>query len=188
MTDPSRQRNLPEAVGVFSDADALYAAIDELQMAGFNRSEINLLAAEDAVEEKIGTAFWRAERLEDEPDAPRTEYVSEEAIGAAEGALIGGPLYLAAVVAAGAVMTPAGSMLTAIAATVLAGGAGAAIGGFLARRVGDEHAEYLQNQINHGGLLLWVRTRDEAQEKTAVEILKRNSGRDVHVHGWTTPD
>jgi hypothetical protein len=79
-------------------------------------------------------------------------------------------------------------MLTAIAATVLAGGAGAAIGGFLARRVGDEHAEYLQNQINHGGLLLWVRTRDEAQEKTAVEILKRNSGRDVHVHGWTTPD
>jgi hypothetical protein len=31
-------------------------------------------------------------------------------------------------------------------------------------------------------LLLWVRTWDTAQENLAVEILKRQSARDVHVH------
>ena len=188
MTDPTRQRNVPEAVGVFDDVDALYAAIDELQMHGFNRSEISMLADERAVEEKLGPAFWRAEQLEDEPDAPRRPYFSEESIGAAEGVLIGGPLYVAAVVTAGALVTPAGSMLTAIAGVALAGGAGAAVGGFLAWLVGKGHAEYLQNQINHGGLLVWVRTRDKEEQERAVEIMKRHSGRDVHVHGWTTPD
>jgi hypothetical protein len=31
-------------------------------------------------------------------------------------------------------------------------------------------------------VLLWVRTWDTAQENLAVEILKRQSARDVHVH------
>jgi hypothetical protein len=188
MTDPTRQRSVPEAVAVFDDVDALYAAIDELQMSGFNRSEISMLANEKTVEEKLGTAFWRAEKLEDEPDAPRRPYFSEESIGAAEGSLLSAPAYVAAVATAGALTTPAGSIATAIAGAALAGGAGAAVGGLLAWLVGKGHAEYLQNQINHGGLLLWVRTRDQDQQGRAVEILKRHSGRDVHVHGWTTPD
>ena len=40
---------IPEVVGVFHDVDALYAAIDELQMSGFGRSEISMLAGETAV-------------------------------------------------------------------------------------------------------------------------------------------
>jgi hypothetical protein len=188
MTEPTRQRNEPEAVAVFDDVDALYAAIDELQMHGFNRSEISMLANEKTVEEKLGTAFWRAEKLEDNPDAPRRPYFSEESIGAAEGSILSAPAYIAAVAVAGALTTPAGSMATAIAAAALAGGAGAAVGGYLAWLFGKGHAEYLQNQIDHGGLLLWVRTLDEAQQERAVEILKRHSGRDAHVHPWTTPD
>jgi hypothetical protein len=34
-------------------------------------------------------------------------------------------------------------------------------------------------------MLLWVRVRDDAHEKMAVEILKGHSGRDVHVHPWS---
>jgi hypothetical protein len=188
MTDPTRQRNEPEAVGVFDDVDALYAAIDELQMHGFNRSEISMLADEKTVEEKLGSAFWSADRLEDDPDAPRRPYFSEESIGAAEGSIMSAPAYIAAVVAAGVLVTPAGSMATAIAGAALAGGAGAAVGGFLAWLFGRGHAEYLRNQIEHGGLLLWVKMRDKARQERAVEILKRHSGRDVHVHPWTTPD
>jgi hypothetical protein len=29
---------------------------------------------------------------------------------------------------------------------------------------------------------LWVRTWDAAREKTAIEILSKHSGRDVHAH------
>lgn len=188
MTEPGRQRNMPEAVAVFDTADALYAAIDELQMAGFNRSEISMLADEKTVEEKLGDQFWRAERLTDEPDAPRVPYTSEESIGTAKGALLGVPAYIAAVVTAGALITPAGSMLTAIVGATVAGGAGAALGAMLARMFGQSHAEYLQNQIARGGLLLWVRTPTKDDEDKALEILRRCSGRDAHVHGWTVPE
>ena len=44
-------------------------------------------------------------------------------------------------------------------------------------RIGD-----LQEQLDRGGLLLWVHTRDAAHEERATEILRRHSGRDVHVH------
>ena len=71
---------------------------------------------------------------------------------------------------------------TAIAATALAGGAGGLIGSILAKWVGDHHAGYLQEQINHGGLLLWVRTWAAEDEKRAVEILKKHSANGAHVH------
>lgn len=188
MTEPGRQRNMPEAVGVFDDPDHLYAAIDELQMHGFDRSDICMLADEKAVEEKLGNAFWDAKDLEDEPDAPRRPYISEEGIGAAEGSLLSAPLYVAAVVTAGALAAPATPMATAIGAVVLAGGAGAAVGGLLAWLLGEHHAEYLQNQIRHGGLLLWVRTADPERQERAVRIMTDCGGRDVHVHGWTVPE
>lgn len=188
MPTASRQLDEPEAVAVFDDADKLYAAIDELQEHGFSRADLCMLADEEIVQSKIGDRFWTAERLEDDPDAPRKPYFSEESLGAAEGALISAPLYVAAVAAAGAVTTPAGGMAAAVAAAALAGGAGAAVGGLLAWLVGDRHAQHLKEQIRHGGLLLWVRLRDDAHKDKALEILRRNSGRDVHVHGWTTPD
>ena len=64
----------------------------------------------------------------------------------------------------------------------LAGGTGGLIGTLLARWIGDHHARYLQEQMEHGGLLLWVRTRDVEKEKRASEILSKHSGRDVHLH------
>lgn len=188
MTEHTPQLNAPEAVGVFSDTAALEAAIDELQMAGFSRADISLLADDATISDKLGTAYWSAADLEDNPDAPRHAYVSREAVGAAEGTLIGMPAYVASLATLG-LMIPAGAGLAAaITVATLAGGAGAALGGLLAQRVGEHHAADLRHQIEHGGLLLWVRLRDAAHEKTAVEIMRRHSARDVHVHPWTTPD
>jgi hypothetical protein len=75
-----------------------------------------------------------------------------------------------------------GTLAGVIAAMALAGGAGGLIGTLLARWIGDHHAHYLQEQMDHGGLLLWVRTRDAEKEKSATEILKKHSSRDVHLH------
>jgi hypothetical protein len=188
MAQADRRIATPETVGVFDGPDALYAAIDELQMHGFNRSELCMLADESAVEQALGDAFWRAEDLEDEPNAPRQPYFSEESIGAIEGALFSAPLYVAAVATAGALVTPAGSMATAVAAALLAGGAGAAVGAFLAAVFGARRADYLANQVRHGGLLLWVRTPDKAKQDRAREIMTAAGARDVHMHGWSTPD
>ena len=63
----------------------------------------------------------------------------------------------------------------------LAGGAGGLVGAGLSRYIDSHHAHYLQEQLDHGGLLLWVRTPDEEQERKAVNILKRYSAEDVHL-------
>lgn len=171
-----------EAVAYFETADALQEAIDDLMSSGFDRAELSLLAAEHAVEEKLGHKFAKVAELEDEPKVARCCYVSTESIGDAEGALIGGPLYVAAGATVGAIVASGGTMAAAIIGAALAGGAGGLIGGILAKLVGDRHARHLQEQLEHGGLLLWVRTRDAAHEQRAVEILKKHSARDVHVH------
>jgi DNA-binding transcriptional MocR family regulator len=75
-----------------------------------------------------------------------------------------------------------GTLAAAAAAAAIAGGVGATIGSALALWVEQHHADYLQDQLDHGGLLLWVRTRDQAREERAVDILRRHAGEDVHVH------
>ena len=171
-----------EAVGIFHRSEDFQEAIDELLSSGFDRAQLGLLASKAAVKEKFGHRYMEASALADDPAALRSAYVSPEAIGGAEGGLIGGLVYLGAAVAAGAVMVSGGTLIAVIVATVLAGGAGGLIGSVLAKRVGDHHAQYLQEQIGLGGLLLWVRTWNVEDEQRATAILKKHSGREVHVH------
>jgi hypothetical protein len=132
--------------------------------------------------EKLGGGFANVRTVEDDPVVPRTAYVSPEAIGDAQGGIVGGLAYAGATVAAGAVVVSGGTIVATIVAATLVGGAGGVVGALLAKWLGDNHARYLQMQIDHGGLLLWVRTRDAKAEDRAVNVLKRHSSRDVHVH------
>jgi hypothetical protein len=171
-----------EAVGVFDSAAALEAAIDELESSGFDRNEISLLAAQETIEEKLGHRYRRVAELEDDGSVPRAAFVSTESIGDAEGALVGGLLYVGAVAAAGAIVASGGTLAAAITGAAIAGGSGGVIGAGLAKLVGDHHARYLQDQLDHGGLLLWVRTTTAEREDRATAILEQHSAKDVHVH------
>lgn len=171
-----------EAVGVFADAAGLQAAIDELTSSGFDRADLSLLAGEEAVKEKLGAIYRKVEDLEDDPTTPRMAFVSEESIGDAQGGLMGGLAYIGAVAAGGAIVASGGTLLGAAVAAALAGCAGGAIGSALAKLVGDRHSRHLQEQLEHGGLLLWVRTWTKDQETKAVSILSRHSAHDVHTH------
>jgi hypothetical protein len=175
-------RTIREAVGVFNRPEELQHAIDELLSSGFHRAELSLLASEQAVEEKLGHRYKKVSALADHPTVPRAAYVSTEAIGDAEGGLIGGLMYIGGVAAAGAVVASGGTLAATIAAAALAAGAGGLIGSVLAKWVGDRHAHYLQEQLDRGGLLLWVRTWDAEDETRAVEILRKHSASDAHVH------
>jgi hypothetical protein len=179
--DPEK-REIREAVGLFEAPDALQAAIDELLSSGFDRADISLLASEQAVENKLhGHAFTRSE-LEDDPATPRGVYISPDAIGTAEGSLISVLAYVGGVAAAG-VIAIAGAPLTMIVVGAgLAGGAGGLIGAGLAKLVGDRRAADIESHLDEGGLLLWVRTWHIDDERRAVDILARHSGRGVHVH------
>jgi hypothetical protein len=171
-----------EVVGVFKDDRSLQEAIDELLTSGFDRAEISLLAGEDTVVEKLGHKYKKVEEIEDDPAVPRADYVDAESIGEAKGALIGGLFYIGAFAAAGAILASGGALATILAGAAAAGSGGALIGAVLGEFIDDHHAKYLQEQIDHGGLLLWVRTRDAARENVAKEILAKHSGRNVHAH------
>jgi hypothetical protein len=183
MTIASEARTVREAVAVFDHAAHLQAAIDELLSSGFNRAELSLLAGERAVREKLGHHGSIAS-LADNPNAPRTNYVSPEAIGDAEGAVIGALMYVGAMTATGAVVASGGALAALIIGTTLAGGSGALIGVAMAKFIGDHHAAHLQKQLDRGGLLLWVRAWNEADERTAAAILRKHSGADVHIHDF----
>ena len=172
-----------EAVAVFYHLKTLQDAIDELESSGFDRADLSLVAGVQAVEEKLGHAYTRVEELEDDPKVPTVAYIPNESIGEAEGALIGAPMFIAAATTAGIMAVAAGPIALTIAAVAAAGAAGGILGTVLAAMLDRHHAEYLDEQINHGGLILWVRARDEDHGKRAVKILKKHSAHDVHLHG-----
>jgi hypothetical protein len=82
----------------------------------------------------------------------------------------------------GPVAAAGGTLATVATAAALGGGAGGIAGTWLAKLLGDQQAQRVQEQLRHGGLLLWVRTWDAEEKSLAVQILKRHSGQDVHVH------
>ncbi len=171
-----------EVVGVFSDADALEAAAGELLASGFALAQISLLAGEKAIVEKLGHKYERIEELEDNLEIPRTVYRSKESFDAAKTALLGSLASIGALATAGAIFASGGALVVTLASGVLGAEAGGFIGGVLGDFVDDHHAKHLQEQLDHGGLLLWVRTADDAEENTAKQILSQHSGRDVHAH------
>jgi hypothetical protein len=187
MFTEQETRTIPEAVGIFHRNEDLQGAIDELLSSGFHRSELGLLASETAVREKLGDQFKSISALADDPAVPRAAYVSPEAIGETQGGLIGALVYVGAAAAAGVLVASGGTLAAIIIAVVLAGGTGGLLGSVMAKWLGNHHATYLQDQLDRGGLLLWVRTRHAADEQRAVEILKRHSGGEVHVHALPVP-
>lgn len=165
-----------EVVGIFDDKESLDSAVAELEVTNFSRDKLSVLGSQKAMEEHFGKAEVPPEKAEDDPDAPRSPPVhpEEETLGTA--AIVGGGAYVGAVglaVAAGAAFTvPA--VLTAAA---LGGGAG----GVLAKLLGDYYTGHIENQIEKGGLLLWVQTPTADEEEQAKQIIEKHGGHDVHV-------
>lgn len=171
-----------EAVGVFHDEKSLQAAVDELLIAGFDRSHLSLLAGHHAIEEKLGHMYEKVADVEDDPGVPYQAYVGSDSRTEAKGAIVGGLAYVGVVAAVGMIVASGGTIAAVLVGAALAGGAGGGIGVALSRYIDQHHAAYLQEQLDRGGLLLWVRTEDAEHEKRATEILGRHAADDVHVH------
>jgi hypothetical protein len=121
-----------------------------------------------------------------DPDGPRLAFVRKGSMGDALHAWLGSLFFAGATTAAGAAVVSAavlgGSLLAAGAGALALGGIGAA----LALIIHEGDAEYLEQQVDEGHLLLFVRTRDGAPEKLALEILTRHAAYDARIH--SVPD
>ena len=181
-----------EAVAVFHSYDDLEEAIEDLELAGFDRSQINLLARKEVVEDKLGHAVKDVHELEDDPEAPTGAPVDRHEVAEGKAALTAGLALLGGLVTAGVVVAAGATVPAAFLAAAAAGGAGGGIGAMLAQYIGRLRAKDIEEKLESGGLLLWVQLRDEEQERKALEILRKHAGEDVHVHEvvrkWTEED
>jgi len=176
----SDKRTICEVVGVFDDYKHMESAIDDLELSGFNRANISVLGSQKAVEEKFGSPNVNVDILEDNPEAPRSPDIKKEEMGWGQGLLVSGGLIsgvVAAIIASGGVAVP--GVVTTI---VIGGASGTAIGAVLAKMLGDKYAEFFQDQIDNGGLVLWVNTPKVGMEIKAEQILKEHNAHDIHTH------
>ncbi len=79
-----------EAIGVFHDEPSLGAAVDDLLMSGFDRSEISVPFGRRPVGPEFGAAADHAAVWAYAPEAPSTAYVGNDARTQAKAALVAG--------------------------------------------------------------------------------------------------
>jgi hypothetical protein len=173
---------LREAVGVFRDYEKFQSALDDLQSSGFGRTDLSTVASKQAVERILGRFYTTTEEIEDNPEVPRSIFISKASLGDAEGVLIGGSVYLFAVTVAAVLAAMGFDNLSIILGVLVAGAVGGLIGYLIARYLDRRYSERFTRQMQQGGLVLWVNLKSPEQEARAVDILTRYGADHVHVH------
>ena len=182
MADRLADLKQREAVGVFQDEASLRAAADALLIAGFDRSSLSLLAGRARVEAKLGHPCDNVAELEDDPGVPTRHYVGIDSRIEGEAAIVGGLVYVSAILAAGITAAAGGTTVEALIATVIVGAIAGLIGLGLVRGLERRRRRNLMDQIERGGIPLWVRTTDPEHERRALEILREHGAGHVHAH------
>jgi hypothetical protein len=166
-------QTIREVVGAFADLETLDAAVYELETRGIDRAAFSLLASEEAVAQKLGHRYQQVKEVEDNPAVPRRTFFSR--VSRLEAEYLPAP----ALASVGAItFAGIGTMLPAVIAT----GAGALIGAALGRLMHKRFAKRVQEQLQRGGLLLWVNVRNAHEEETALQVMRIHLAHDVHAH------
>ena len=182
MATSNSEPSIREAVGIFFNADHLKEAIKALLASGFTPVELGLLASEQVVERSLGDFYTRTNEDPDSPKAPAIAFVGRES-SAETASTLGGSLFfvgtsgvMGAVVASSAVL--GGALFAAIGGIVGVG----IVGALVAKIIHQSDADYLQQQVDEGHILLFVRMADSAKEQQAIDVLTRHSGVDVKMY------
>lgn len=152
-----------EAVASFPDRDHFHRAVANLLAAGFEASDLSVLASHDSL------------AAAGEP-------------GGAEPTMVPAGLsdeikYIAPLTIAGIILLSGGPIAATVAALVGAGLGGAALKELFDDYTAPRHAENFEAALRAGAALLWVRCEESERELTATRILEEAGGRHVHVHG-----
>jgi hypothetical protein len=182
MATTDNEPSIREAVGIFFNADHLKDAIKDLLASGFAAEELGLLASKQVVERTLGDLYTRTNEHPDSPRAPAIAFIGREST-AETASTLGGSLFfvgtsgvMGAVVASSAVL--GGALIAAIGGIVGVG----IVGALVATIIHQSDANYLQQQVDEGHILLFVRMADPAKEQQAIDILTRHSGVDVKMY------
>lgn len=176
------QAVIREVVGAFRSADWLEDAITELASKGWDKSEMSLLAQDGVFQPGIPDHGHDMQQTADEAEVKRSPVVEEEDVRQGRTLATSLAAVIAAFAASGAtILTGGGALAAVIGAAAAGGGAGAAVN-TIGRWISGSRSDFLRDQIDQGGILLWVKVQGVEQEALASDILRRHGATDVHVH------
>lgn len=176
MTRPERAQHTSEAVGIFATAERLSHAGEVLVAEGFARDAIGVLARRDATERalEMPESTSNATRVHGARADAQTPRIEQESIGGATHAWLGG-LSLAGTTTLGAVAVASAAVLGGAFVAAAAGAATVgAVGVAMSAIIHERDADYLEEHIDAGHLLLFVRTRGPAEQQRALELMRAN--------------
>lgn len=164
-----------DTVGVFFDANLLQTAVEKLKEAGITDSQLGILCSESSLNAKLGHLYQRINRDADDSETPDIDFVQEEAVGDTPYAAFGALSLVAGALGGGALVTSAGvlggALAVATAVSAVVGGLGALTAGIMSK----SDAEELQEQIDAGHILLFVRTGEDRQKDQVSDIIEQVS-------------
>jgi hypothetical protein len=168
-----------EVSGVIDAGAPVEAAIEVLLLAGLDRADIDVLANDDEVRQRLGSVEVPAEELPDIPEVPRHAPIKSDDVASVSTLAIALPGAIGGI--AGAIVAAAydlgwgESAVTVLACAVVAAGAAAVAARWFVRRraVLDPDAD---------AAVLWVRVRSPAAEERARRVLLTHGVRAVRVH------
>ena len=174
-----------EVVGLFRSADQVESAISALTSAGWDRAELSLLAQRSAFAPEPPTDDTI--RAGDDPSTERAPVVSGTDVR--QGRTLATSLagVIAAFVASGATIMTGGTALAAVIGAAAVGGGAAAAVNAIGQLAGQSRREFMHEQVERGGILLWVMLRSPDQERVARAILTQHGAEIVHTHEAAEP-
>ena len=170
-----------EISAVFYSRHSLQQSIDDLLQAGFDRADISLIAEQEEVEEALGDDSDKQYLIQTSDSTPRVHYISPEAIGNAEGIVIGLPIYVAALCSGALSLAYDVSLIAAIVNTLAAALVGALIGYGCYQYIIHRQARYFKNHLKARNLILWVKIRTTDGLRLAQQILSQNHAQNMYL-------
>lgn len=174
-----------EVAGIVRTPEILENVVEALELAGFDRADIDIMADVATIHKRFGTMFVPLEEFADVPGAPRRGFIHRDDISTVRSEAFAVLFYVGATVAAMGIVASGGSLAAALAAAAAAGTASGSLGALAARYLGRDRAKLIETMIMRGGLVLWVRVRSEKAERRAEQIMRDGGAEAVRVHEIT---
>lgn len=177
MKKTQNNKNIGQEIfAIFQSYDDVEAAIDELERNGFDRATISMLGNAESIRKKLGTNYYEINQILKHPKIPKTFYISTESIRVGEGGVVSIIMYFTSITTAIILASFKFNVVNIVAITIIACGIGAVIGMFIAERLTMGHFKELEHQLNHGGIVIWVKTENETYRQKAEKILHKYCG------------
>lgn len=162
--------DIPRIMATLASPEDIQQTVDALELAGFDRAQFGVMGLKALFENFAGDSTIAVQDATD--DAVR----EPESAGAFSGMLIGGLAYAGAIVAASSIILAGGGLGIALIAMVAAGGSGGLLGALVSHGFEEGYAKAIEKQVEDGGLLLWIKPRDDHQNHLAKsELAKVNA-------------